>query len=177
MTDVRLVTACDERLLAGLSELLIDSVEGGASIGFLAPLTPPTAAHYWERTCASIGEHFSLWVAEFDGQVVGSVQLAGCTKENGRHRAEIQKLLVHSAYRGRGIAGALMRAAEAEAGLRGHTLLVLDTEVGSTAESIYRHLGWQKVGEIPNYAGRPDGRLIATAYYYKLTGGRGAHVR
>lgn len=170
MTNVRLMTACDERLLVGLIELLIDSVHSGASIGFLAPLSQQTAALYWDHTCASIGQNFSLWVAEVDGKVVGSVQLAACAKKNGRHRAEVQKLLVHSAYRGRGIAGELMRVAEAVAGSKGYTLLVLDTEVGSTAESIYQHLGWQKVGEIPNYASRPDGRLIATAYYYKLTG-------
>ncbi len=176
MTTSRLITVCDERLLVELSELLIDAVHGGASVGFLAPLSQQTATLYWERTCASIGEHFFLWVAEVDGKVVGSVQLAACTKDNGRHRAEIQKLLVHSTYRGRGIAGELMRIAETMAGAIGCTLLVLDTEVGSTAESIYQHLGWQKAGEIPNYAGRPDGQLIATAYYYKLTGGRGAHA-
>lgn len=176
MITPRLITACDDRLLVELSELLIDSVHGGASVGFLAPLSQPTAARYWERTCAALGEYLFLWVAEIDGKVVGSVQLAACAKENGKHRAEIQKLLVHSAYRGRGIASELMRVAEAAAGSMGHTLLVLDTEVGSTAESIYQHLGWQKVGEIPSYAGRPDGQLIATAYYYKLMGGRGAHV-
>jgi acetyltransferase len=93
-----------------------------------------------------------LWVAESDGQIIGSVQLELCGKENGRHRAEVQKLLVRSAFRGRGVSTLLMRAAEECARADCRTLLVLDTQAGSVAEAVYRHLGWQPAGQIPDYA-------------------------
>jgi len=171
MTSVRLldrrsaVVAREE-----LAELLIDSVGNGASVGFLWPLDRHVVAEYWRTVIASLDDDFFLWVAETDERVVGTVQLARCAKQNGRHRAEVQKLFVHSAYRGRGIASQLLEAAETQARGIGCTLLVLDTEAGSTAETVYRHLGWQKSGEIPMYAGKPSGELIPTAYYYKLIG-------
>lgn len=164
---VRQITVLDASLLSPLSDLLIDAVHHGASVGFLAPLAQQSAAAYWEQVFASLGDGLLLWVAEVSGKVVGTVQLAPCLKENGRHRAEIQKLLVHSGHRGQGIASGLMAQAEAFARSRGITLLVLDTQARSVAESVYQHLGWQKVGEVPNYAASPDGRLHATAYYFK----------
>jgi acetyltransferase len=164
---LREVAAPDSALLAPLGQLLIDAVHGGASVGFLAPLAPARASAYWEQVFAALGEALQLWVAEVDGQVVGSVQLAPCLKENGRHRAEIQKLLVRTSRRGQGIAGQLMAQAEARARAAGIRLLVLDTQGGSPAESLYRHLGWTRAGEIPGYAASPDGRLHATAYYFK----------
>ncbi len=151
---------------AGLAGLLIDSVHGGASVGFLAPLSEATALEYWGQIRTSL-ETVRLWVAEMDGLVVGSVQLALCTKPNGVHRAELQKLLVHSGFRGRGIASRLMAACEDDARSARRTLLFLDTEAGSDAESIYRHLGWEKAGEIPFYFARPTGELHTTAVYYK----------
>jgi len=153
-----------------LADLLIGAVGNGASVGFLWPLDRVAVADYWRQVFASLCDDFFLWVAEVDERVVGAVQLARCTKQNGRHRAELQKLFVHSAYRGRGIAARLLAAAEAQAREIGCTLLVLDTEAGSPAESVYRHLGWRKSGEIPMYAGKPSGELIPTAYYYKLIG-------
>jgi acetyltransferase len=151
-----------------LSALLIDVVHGGASVGFLAPLTVERATAYWQQVLSSLGSRLALLIAEQDGAVVGTVQLALVDKENARHRAEIQKLQVLSSFRGQGLSTKLMAAAEELALANGRTLLVLDTEAGSLAESVYRRLGWQKVGEIPQYAGKPDGQLIATAYYYKL---------
>jgi len=153
-----------------LADLLVDSVENGASVGFLWPLDRVAVADYWRQVFAALGDDFFLFVAEVDERVVGTIQLARCTKQNGRHRAEVQKLFVHSGYRGRGIASQLLGAAEAKAREIGCTLLVLDTEAGSIAESVYRHLGWRKSGEIPMYAGKPSGELIPTAYYYKLIG-------
>ena len=136
--------------------------------GFLAPLSIDRATRYWEQVLASLGDGLLLWVAETEGRVVGSVQLAPSQKENGRHRAELQKLFVLSAFRGQGIATRLMAAAETAALAAGRTLLVLDTLAGSDAEPVYRHLGWQRAGEIPNYAASPDGQLFPTVYYYKL---------
>jgi GNAT superfamily N-acetyltransferase len=168
MLTLRQVTCADTSLLEGLVQLLIDVVDGGASVGFHDPLSPATARRYWEQVLASLGDGLAMWVALIDERVVGSVQLAPCLKDNGRHRADLQKLQVMSACRGQGISSRLMDAAEAFARREGRTLLVLDTLAGSDAEFIYRHRGWNKVGEIPCYASDAQGRLHATAYYYKL---------
>jgi GNAT superfamily N-acetyltransferase len=151
----------------GLVDLLIDVVRGGASVGFLWPLDRTGARDYWRSVLAALGDGLLLWVAESGPRVLGTVQLAPCLKANGRHRAELQKLLVQPSARGQGIASRLMAAVEAEACARGLTLLVLDTLVGSAADPIYRHLGWQHAGSIPDYAAAPDGTLHATAVFYK----------
>ena len=111
------------------------------------------------------------------GSVVGCVQFAPCLKENGRHRAELQKLLVHSSRRGRGIASALMSAAEEAAIRSGISLLVLDTLQDSAAEGVYAHLEWTRAGEIPRYAASPDGELHTTVHYYKLLAPGGGRRR
>lgn len=136
-------------------------------MGFLAPLSIDRAARYWQQVFASLGDGLLLWVAETEGRIAGSVQLAPSQKENGRHRAELQKLLVHSTFQGQGILTQLMSTAEAAARAAGCTLLVLDTLAGSGAEAVYQHLGWQRAGEIPNYAASPDGESHATVYYFK----------
>jgi acetyltransferase len=167
MTLLRRIFNGEPPVREGLTHLLVDSVHGGASVGFLAPLQYETASDYWDGVFSALGPGLALWIAEQEGQVVGSVQLALCQKENGLHRAEVQKLFVHSAFRGRGIASQLMTAAEGFARSEGRSLLVLDTQAGSHAEAVYQHLGWSRLGEIPNYAKSPDGTLHATAYYFK----------
>jgi len=167
MVTLHRITGDEPPLRAGLAELLLDAVRHGASVGFLDSLTRTSAEHYWGGVLAGLGADFALWVARLDGRVVGTVQLARCARDNGRHRGDLQKLLVHSGSRGRGIATRLVEEADAWARGQGLTLLVLDTHAGSDAERLYRRLGWRKVGEIPRYAGIPDGTLIATAYYYK----------
>lgn len=157
-----------EPYIEQLSELLQDVVDGGASVGFLAPLSLTEATEYWQTVMASLGEGLALWVALQQGRVVGAVQLSLCLKNNGLHRAEVQKLFVLRTQRGRGIAQKLMTQLEAFALRHERTLLVLDTEAGSAAESLYQRLGWLRVGEIPNYAKSPAGALRATALYYKL---------
>ena len=153
--------------LAGLSTLLMDVVDGGASVGFLAPMAGATAAAYWQEVAAALGPGLMLWVAEDGEQVVGAVQLAPAQRENGRHRAEVCKLFVRRSHRGRGVAARLLQALEAAAVEAGRSLLVLDTHAGSDAEAMYRRLGWQKAGEIPGYAASPDGQMHATALYFK----------
>jgi len=150
-----------------LAALLIDAVSGGASVGFLDPLDSARARRYWNEVLAELGLAHGLWVAETEGRVVGSAQLSLSTRENGRHRAEVQKLFVLRSHRGRGIATRLMAALEAAARRDGRTLLVLDTEAGSAAEAFYARHGWQRVGEIPDYAADPAGALHPTALYYK----------
>jgi len=167
---VRRVAADEVSLIGPLTRLLTDAVHTGASVGFLAPLAAATAERYWRAILSALGAEadLCLWVAEAEGQVVGAVQLALCPKENGGHRAEVQKLFVHSAARGQGISTALMQAVEAEARRRNRSLLVLDTLLGSHAEVVYRHLGWSRAGEIPDFATSPDGELFPTVYYFKL---------
>jgi acetyltransferase len=147
--------------------LLQDVVDGGASVGFHAPLSAGTARQYWEGVRTIVEDNVFLWVAEANGVIVGSVQLEFSRKKNANHRAEIQKMLVSRKYREQGVASQLMEAAEIFAAENGRTLLVLDTQVGSKAESIYLHWGWIPVGQIPRYATSSDGTLHATAYFYK----------
>lgn len=170
MVNIRQIIDGDTNTLNALSLLLIDSVEGGASVGFLSPLKQEMAEQYWQGMLASLGEALVLWIAEEAGLIVGSVQLALCTKENGRHRAEVQKLFVLSTHRGRGIASQLLNTLEDFALQAGRTLLVLDTQAGSPAEKVYQHFHWTRLGEIPSYALSPDGTLHPTAYYYKQIG-------
>ncbi|MFC0679473.1 GNAT family N-acetyltransferase [Lysobacter korlensis] len=164
---VRPVAPGKAGLLPGLCELLRDNVEGGASVGFLVPLDAHAARDYWREVLGAIGPSLALWVAEQGGEIVGSVQLAPAGRENGRHRAEVQKLLVLQRHRGKHIASSLMAALEAFATDQGRSLLVLDTQKGSAAEAVYQRLGWQRAGEIPDFAAMPDGRLTATVLYYK----------
>jgi acetyltransferase len=152
----------------GLRDLLIDTVDRGASVGFFAPMQPATAEGYWDEILSRLGPALLLWVADDDGAVVGSVQLALCERENGRHRADVQKLFVRGDHRGRGIASRLMAALEAQARNEGRSLLILDTLAGSPAEAVYRHLGWNRAGAIPDFAAFPDGTLHPTVYYYKI---------
>ena len=170
MIDIRLATQHDVDLLPDLCVLLKDAVDGGASVGFLAPLAPSVAAEYWRDALTSAGANLTVWVAQEHGRVVGSVQLALSGRENGRHRAEVQKLLVLASSRRKGIARQLMSTLESYARDAGRTLLILDTQLGSAAESLYRGLGWSRVGEIPDFAAAPDGTLKATALYFKQLG-------
>jgi len=155
---------------AALVALLQDVVDGGASVGFMAPLGADEAAAYWDSVAAVLkGGGRRLWIARAaDGGIAGTVQLDLAGPANGRHRAEVIKLMVVSSARRRGIGRALMEAAEAEARRLGRTTLVLDTRQGDPSEALYRGMGWQAVGTIPRYARSADGTLHTTAFYYKL---------
>ena len=157
-----------ENLLSSLSELLIDCVASGASIGFLPPLSQTTAENYWKSIVEDLnsGERVLL-VAQKDTEILGAVQLELATKENAKHRAEIQKLMVHTKYRGKGIARMLMTRIEAIAFELGRTLIVLDTKQGDAAETLYEKWNYQRVGVIPQYVKEADGRLHGTVIFYK----------
>ncbi len=146
---IRRATARDECLVPGLCRLLRDAIDDGASIGFLALLGESTGLRFWRGVFADLDRDTLLWVAQSGQQIVGTVQLALCHKENGRHRAEVQKLLVLRTHR------------------NNRRLLYLDTIAGSAAETVYQHLGWSKSGEIPDYAAMPNGEIRATAIYFK----------
>ena len=153
----------------GFCELLRDVVDGGASVNFVAPLDAAIACAYWEKAAADVvsGQRIVITAIE-DGQIVGCAHLAPATTPNGHHRAEVQKVLVHSAYRRRGFAQALMAAIEDEARAIGRWLLVLDTEEGSGAQAFYERLGYTNAGGIPEFALSADGTSYrANVYYYK----------
>ena len=148
--------------LPGLAALLVEAVDGGASVGFLAGVTPEQAVAFWRSALAA-----PTLVAELDGRVVGCVQLLPAKLPNGRHRAEVAKLLVHRSARGRGVATALMAHLEDQARAQGRWLLQLDTETGSPAQRLYERLGWQVLGVLPDHAVRPEGGLAPTTFLYR----------
>ncbi len=169
---IRRLAAAETLPLDGLAALTIDCVDGGASIGFMHPLSEAQARGFWQRVAAGVaaGER-ALLVAEDDAGVVGTVQLILAQPDNQPHRADLAKLQVHRRARRRGLAEALMRAAEAMAADCGKTLLVLDTVTGSAADRLYTRLGWQRVGEVPDFALWPRGGLCPTTFFYKRVSG------
>ena len=156
--------------VAALSAVLIDCVEGGASVSFMAPLSRDKADAFWRGVADGVaaGER-ALLVAEdrSTGEVLGTVQVILRQPDNQPHRADVAKMLVHRRMRRRGIAAALLHAAEDAAREAGKSLLVLDTVTGSDAERLYERLGWQRVGIIPNYALWPQGGFCDTTVFYK----------
>jgi acetyltransferase len=156
--------------LASFSALLEDCVEGGASIGFLWPMSDGEAEAYWRSVVGPLAEGSRvLLVARDDtGAIVGSGQLDLAMKANGRHRAEVVRLVVLRSSRRQGIGRALMLDLETEARWLNRTTLFLDTNDGDGAELLYRSLGWTLVGGIPEYAAATDGVLRKNAIYYKL---------
>ena len=164
-------------LLPQLGELLRDAVDAGASVGFLPPLDPAEAQHYWQTVVEAVeAGHRVLLVARAvtDDVLLGTVQLDLATRPNALHRAEVSKLLVHTRARRQGLARQLLRTLEDAARSLGRTTLVLDTRHGDAAEQLYRGAGYQFVGAIPEYFVNSDRQLHATAVYYKLLAGAGA---
>jgi GNAT superfamily N-acetyltransferase len=154
---------------AALVDLLVDSVEHGASVNFIQPMTRAKAETWWDGALASAaaGERLIL-AAEADGRLDGTVQLILPPQENQFFRADLAKMLVHSRARRQGLGAALMLAAEDEARRIGRTLLTLDTETGSAGERLYARMGWTKFGEVPGYAMNADGsRRETCSFFYK----------
>lgn len=169
--SVRILGADEARERIGeLSQVLLDCVEGGASVSFMLPLERPTADAFWRDVAAGVaGGKRTLVVAEDGTGVIGTVQLITDMPPNQPHRADVAKLLVHRRARGAGVGRRLMEAVHDTARMQGRTLLVLDT-ASATAERLYARLGWQRIGTVPDYALLPDGGLCATAFYYKRIG-------
>jgi len=152
-----------------LADVLIDCVEGGASVSFMAPLSQERADGFWQGVAEGVaaGERILLVAEDRAGGIVGTVQVVLRQPENQPHRADISKMLVHRRARRQGIGAALMQGAEEAARRAGKTVLVLDTVTGSDGERLYARLGWQRVGVIPNYALWPRGGLCDTTYFHK----------
>ena len=158
----------DEALLEGLADVLMDCVDGGASVSFMQPLTRERAVAFWRKVAAGVhaGER-ALVVAEDGHGVCGTVQLIFDLPENQPHRADLAKMLVHRRARRRGLGAALVRAAEQVARDSGKTLLVLDAVTDGDAARLYARLGWVRVGDVPNYALYPQGGFCSTTYFYR----------
>jgi GNAT superfamily N-acetyltransferase len=165
---IRRLQTVGEREIQGLSDVLIDCVEGGASVSFMLPMTRAKAEAFWRNAAAGIarGERVVLSAEDETGSIVGTVQVILAQPENQPHRGDLAKMLVHRRARRRGIGAALLAAAERSALDAGKTLLVLDT-ASDDAERLYARQGWQRCGIIPNYALLPDGRPCATTYFFK----------
>lgn len=168
---LRRLTADEARAnIAALAAVLIDCVEGGASVSFMAPLSCAQAEGFWHQVAKGVaaGDRILLVAEEpGSGEIVGTAQVLLGLPENQPHRAEIAKVLVRRSARRRGIASRLMQAAEAAAREAGRTLLVLDTVTGGDAERLYERLGWRRVGVVPDFALMPDGRPCDTTIFYK----------
>jgi GNAT superfamily N-acetyltransferase len=168
----RRLHAVDAAQLDQLADVLIDCVEGGASVSFMQPLARDRASSFWRRVAEGVaaGER-ALLVAEDAHGLCGTVQLILDQPENQPHRADLAKMLVHRRARRHGLVAALVRAAEATARECGKSLLVLDAVTGGDAARLYERLGWVRVGVIPGYALMPQGGLCDTTVYYRDLGG------
>lgn len=165
---LRRINDIDETQIGQLADLLIDCVEGGASVSFMSPLTRERALSFWCRIAQDVdSDKRALLVAEDDAGICGTVQLVFDLPENQPHRADLAKMLVHRRARCQGVGTALMRSAEATARQSGKTLLVLDAVTDGDAARLYERLGWNRVGVIPNYALMPQGGLCSTTVYYR----------
>lgn len=171
MNDIkirRIETASDSEL-QGLCDVLIDCVEGGASVSFMHPMTRAKAEAFWCGVAQSLatGERILIVAEDTSGRIVGTVQVMLKLPENQPHRGDLIKMLVHRCARKQGVGAALLTAAEQHARDAGKYLLVLDTITGHAGDRLYARHGWQRAGEIPNFALWPDGRPCPTTYYYK----------
>ena len=151
-----------------LADVLVDCVAGGASVSFMSPFPHDSALGFFRKVAGSLAAgDTALLAARLDGKIVGTVQLGLDTPPNQPHRADIKKMLVHRAARGRGIGAALMAEVEEEARRHGRWLLVLDTVPGENGHRLYLRAGWTQTGLVPDYALFPDGRLCDTAIMWK----------
>jgi GNAT superfamily N-acetyltransferase len=165
---VRRLQRIDAGALEGLCEVLMDCVQGGASVNFLWPMTRAKAERFWLGVDAGLarGDRTLIVAEEPDGSIVGTVQAVWAPQENGPHRADVAKMLVHRRARRRGVGAAVLAEAERAARDAGRTLLVLDT-ASADAERLYERGGWTRVGTIPRYALLPDGADCDTVVFYK----------
>jgi GNAT superfamily N-acetyltransferase len=165
--EVRRLDAVSDEHLQALADVLVDCVEGGASVSFMLPMTRDKALAFWRRVADGVARGERVLLAAVDAHgIVGTVQVILDQPENQPHRADVAKMLVHRRARRQGAGAALMRAAEAAARAAGKTLLVLDT-ADDTAARLYARLGWQAAGTIPRYALLPAGGECATTYFYR----------
>jgi hypothetical protein len=172
VTDIRIAALkSSPETCAALSALLIETVASGGSVSFMHPLAQEEASAFWRDSLASADRGERIVLGAFDQQsLVGTVTLLLALPPNQPHRAEIAKMMTGVSHRGRGVARALMREAEAIAVARRRTLLVLDTAVDDGASGLYERMGFTLTGVIPDYALKPHGGLTGTMIYWKRIG-------
>ena len=168
MPRIRSLDSIGERELAGLCDVLIDCVEGGASVNFMWPMTRAKAETYWRGVADSLARRERAVVIAEDerGEILGTAQAVWAPQENQPHRADLSKMLVRRNARRHGVGALVLAAAEAAARDAGRTLLVLDT-ASAEAERLYERGGWQRVGTVPRFALLPDGPYCSTVIFYK----------
>jgi ribosomal protein S18 acetylase RimI-like enzyme len=169
MSGITIAPLTDQpQIRSALSELLVETVASGGSVSFMHPLPLEAADAFWRDSLAAAARGERLVLGAFDGEtLVATVTLQLGLPPNQPHRAEIAKMMTRLSHRHRGIASALMRAAEKLAIERGRTLLVLDTAVDEGASGLYQRLGFNLTGIIPDYALKPHGGLTGTMIYWK----------
>jgi len=155
-----------------LADVLIDCVEGGASVSFMLPISRSTAVAFWRGVAEGVArdERILLVAENENGRIVGTVQLITALPENQPHRADVAKMLVCRDARRQGVAQRLMAAVDEAAREASKSVLVLDTVTGGDAERLYERSGWQRVGTVPNYALMPDGAFCGTTFFHKQVG-------
>lgn len=168
-TEVRRLDAAATRAALGdLAAVLVDVVEGGDSVSFMAGFGPDDGRAFFESLIPEIERGTRVLLAAYhDGEVVGTVQLVHAWPPNSQHRADVAKLLVHRRARGKGVGRALMERLEEEARAGGKSLLILDTVTERAADRLYERLGWTRLGTVPGYAHDPDGSLCDATFFYK----------
>ncbi|NVM79817.1 GNAT superfamily N-acetyltransferase [Duganella sp. SG902] len=171
---VRRVSAGEARehaapLAEALADVLIDCVEGGASVSFMLPLPRARALAFWHGVLEDVArqERVLLVAQTTAGCIIGTVQLITALPDNQPHRADVAKMLVHRDARRRGVAAQLLAAVDQAAREEAKSVLVLDTVTGGDAERLYQRAGWQAVGSVPNYALMPDGAYCGTTFFHK----------
>ncbi len=169
MVEIRRFTADEgRRYLGALADVLLDCVQGGASVSFMASFSKADAESFFDSVLDKVGLGNCILLAAFlDSKLVGTVQVLTAMPPNQPHRADIAKLLVLRSARGQGIGSRLMKHVEEVSSLAGKTLLVLDTATGDPAEKLYTAMGWNRVGVIPRYALYPDGTWCDTTIFWK----------
>ncbi len=152
-----------------LADVLIDCVDGGASVSFMLPLPREKATQFWRGVADGVarGERVLLIAQDGEGQILGTVQIILSMPDNQPHRGDVAKMLVHRKARRRGVAQRLLAALDDVAREEGKSVLVLDTVTGGDAERLYERAGWQRAGVVPKYALMPDGEFCGTTFFYK----------
>jgi GNAT superfamily N-acetyltransferase len=162
-----LIRPASDSDVRALAELLVDAVESGAAVSFVAPLSIERAEDWWRTTISESHPRAVFLVARDGGEIVGTVQIHPAWAPNQPHRADLVKLLVHRRSRRAGLGAELMNAIENEARQNGFSLLTLDAKRGGAAEQLYQAIGWTYVGTIPRYAVDPDGTPHDAVIFYK----------
>ena len=167
MIRIERVIDASEDVVRELTDVLLDAVESGAGVSFMSDVRPEQVAEWWREKFRESSPRTIILVARDESGIVGTAQLQPAWAPNQPHRADVAKLIVHRRARGRGLARRLMQELERQARDQRFTLLLLDTCKGSAAERLYTSLGWQRVGEVPQFALNPDGSWCDTVFFYK----------